>query len=55
MGVVMNKPVGPIHDLVIRHGQIVDGTGAEGFEGDIAIRDGIIQEIGQVHGHVWCA
>ena len=43
----MSKPVGPVHDLVIRNGQIVDGTGAEGFEGDIAIRDGIIQEIGQ--------
>ena len=51
MGVVMNKPVGPVHDLIIRNGQVVDGTGAEGFEGDIAIRDGIIQEIGQVHGH----
>ena len=51
MGVVMNKPVGPVHDLVIRNGQIVDGTGAKGFEGDIAIRDGIIKEIGQVHGH----
>ena len=47
----MNMPVGPVHDLVIRNGQIVDGTGAKEFEGDIAIRDGIIQEIGQVHGH----
>ncbi|HBQ22400.1 MAG TPA: amidohydrolase [Alphaproteobacteria bacterium] len=48
---VMNKPVGPIYDLIIRKGQIVDGTGAQCFEGDIAVRDGIIQEIGEVRGH----
>jgi len=36
-------------DLVIRGGVIVDGTGSEGFEGDIAIRDGKILEVGKVN------
>lgn len=38
------------HDIVIRGGQIVDGTGAEPFEGDIAIDDGIITAVGTVEG-----
>src|ERR1700759_2006067 len=35
-------------DLVIRGGTIVDGTGAEPFEADIAISSGKISEIGKV-------
>jgi N-acyl-D-amino-acid deacylase len=34
------------HDLVIRGGTIVDGTGAERFAGDVAIDDGRIAEVG---------
>jgi N-acyl-D-amino-acid deacylase len=30
------------HDIVIRNGVIVDGTGRERFEGDVAIRDGLV-------------
>ena len=30
------------HDLVIRNGNVVDGTGAEPFEADIAVKDGKI-------------
>ena len=36
------------HDLVIRGGVIVDGTGTEPFEGDIAIEGSKITAIGTV-------
>ena len=35
-------------DVVIRHGRIVDGTGAPWYFGDIAIRDGKITAIGKL-------
>jgi len=35
-----------MHDLVIRNGRIVDGTGASAFIGDIAIDAGIISGVG---------
>ncbi len=40
-------------DLVIRNGNIVDGTGADAFVGDVAITDGVITEVGEVaaRGH----
>ena len=37
-----------MHDLVIRGGFVVDGTGAEGREVDLAIDDGHITEVGRV-------
>jgi N-acyl-D-aspartate/D-glutamate deacylase len=39
-----------MHDLVIRAGTIVDGSGGEPFEGDVAIADGRVQEVGTVSG-----
>ena len=36
------------HDIVIRGGKIVDGTGAEPYSGDVAVKDGRIAEIGKV-------
>ncbi|MDG2306887.1 MAG: amidohydrolase family protein [Candidatus Binatia bacterium] len=36
------------HDIVIRGGQIVDGTGADPVAGDLAIDDGIITAVGNV-------
>ena len=35
-----------MHDTIIRQGKIYDGLGGQPFVGDIAIRDGIIAEIG---------
>jgi len=37
-----------MHDLVIRGGTVVDGTGAKSFTADIAIDNGSISEVGQV-------
>jgi len=38
------------HDMIIRGGKIVDGTGAPAFSGDIAIDNGIITAIGTIEG-----
>tara|TARA_Y100000588_G_scaffold331951_1_gene369898 strand:- start:900 stop:2669 length:1770 start_codon:yes stop_codon:yes gene_type:complete len=38
-----------VHDLVIRNGTIVDGTGDAPFQGDIAIDDGRITAVGRIH------
>lgn len=38
------------HDIVIRGGSIVDGSGSEPVSGDLAIRDGRISAIGRVDG-----
>src|ERR1041385_3440913 len=38
------------HDLVIRHGRIVDGTGNPWFHGDVAVDGDRIVEVGRVAG-----
>ena len=38
------------HELVIRGGQIVDGTGKPAFRGDVGIDDGVITAVGTVDG-----
>jgi N-acyl-D-aspartate/D-glutamate deacylase len=38
------------HELVLRGGLIVDGSGSAPFEGDLAIDDGRITAVGQVDG-----
>ena len=39
-----------MHDIVIRNGNVVDGTGAAGQIADVAITDGIITAVGRVDG-----
>lgn len=34
------------HDLVVRNGIIVDGTGRSRFVGDISVRDGVLTQVG---------
>ncbi|MEM7142541.1 MAG: amidohydrolase family protein [Actinomycetota bacterium] len=38
------------HDLIIRGGTVVDGTGATARTADVAISDGIVTEVGAVDG-----
>ncbi len=37
-------------DTIIRGGTVIDGTGASGFTADVAIKDGVIAELGRVRG-----
>jgi N-acyl-D-aspartate/D-glutamate deacylase len=38
------------HDLVIRGGRVVDGSGGLAFEADVAVKDGLIARVGDVTG-----
>jgi N-acyl-D-aspartate/D-glutamate deacylase len=38
------------HDLVVRSGSVIDGTGQPAFTADVAINDGKIAEIGHISG-----
>ena len=38
------------HDLVVRSGSVIDGTGQPAFTADVAITDGKIAEIGHISG-----
>jgi N-acyl-D-aspartate/D-glutamate deacylase len=38
------------YDLIIRHGNIVDGSGGEPFGGDVAVSGGVIVAVGAVEG-----
>jgi N-acyl-D-aspartate/D-glutamate deacylase len=39
-----------MYDLVIRNAHIVDGTGCNAFDGDLAVQDGRIAAIGEIDG-----
>src|SRR5260221_4024116 len=39
-----------MHDLVIKGGSVVDGTGAPARSADVAITDGVITDVGRVDG-----
>src|SRR5436309_5929437 len=36
------------HDLVIKNGRVIDGSGLPAFSGDVAIKDGLIVDVGRV-------
>lgn len=38
------------YDLIIRRGTVVDGTGEERFTADIAVKDGLIAQVGTITG-----
>jgi N-acyl-D-aspartate/D-glutamate deacylase len=40
----------PAYDLIIRNGTIVDGTGQDRFTGDLAVKGGLIAQVGHVSG-----
>ena len=39
------------HDLIIKNGNIIDGTGSDAYSGDISIKNGVITEIGEISGN----
>ena len=39
-----------MHDLVIRGGTIIDGSGGDRYTGDVAIDNGVITAVGAVSG-----
>jgi N-acyl-D-aspartate/D-glutamate deacylase len=39
-----------MHDLVIKGGSVIDGTGAPARTADVAIADGVVTEVGKVDG-----
>ena len=39
-----------MHDLIIRKGNIVDGSGGDAYEGDVAVDGGTVVEVGTVSG-----
>lgn len=39
-----------MHDILIKNGTIIDGSGAERFEADVAVNDGYITEVGDLSG-----
>jgi N-acyl-D-aspartate/D-glutamate deacylase len=39
-----------VHDLVVRGGTVLDGTGAAAVTADVAITDGVVTEVGRVDG-----
>ncbi len=39
-----------MHDLLVRGGTVVDGTGAPAVTADVAISDGVVTEVGRIDG-----
>jgi N-acyl-D-amino-acid deacylase len=41
-------------DVIVRGGQVIDGSGAPGFKGDVAVKHGKIAAIGEIDGEARC-
>ena len=41
---------GAEYDVLIRGGEVIDGSGSEPFQADVAIRDGTVVEVGDLTG-----
>lgn len=39
-----------MHDLIIRGGSVIDGTGGPARQADVAVADGVIVAVGQALG-----
>ena len=37
-----------MHDLIIRGGTVVDGTGKASLTADVAVKDGLVVEVGHI-------
>src|SRR5438034_169944 len=48
--VVATVACGPTYDVVVRNGDVIDGTGSPPRRADLAVRDGRIVAIGNVSG-----
>ena len=46
----MSAAAAPEYDIIIRHGQVVDGSGRARFTADVAIRNDRIVRIGNLRG-----
>ena len=40
-----------MHDLIIKGGTLVDGTGGQAFTADVAVKNGRVVEVGKITGH----
>ncbi len=38
------------YDVLIKNGRVIDGSGMPAFQGDVAVKDGKIAEIGKLSG-----
>lgn len=48
LGLYFPSPAAAQYDLIVRNGQILDGTGALPLSGDVAVRDGRIAALGRL-------
>ena len=37
-----------MHDLIIRGGTVIDGTGKASLTADVAVKDGLVVEVGHI-------